>query len=935
MTTRALKVYQGEDRSPVFDYTDEVVWDQVEAGHAAFQGQSTSSRFLIRDPEGETGNVSNLPAGLTYKGLAVRNLLEWQQGSNVMFHGRIGIKGYGRGVQIADRYRQVDLTAVDINGDLRGIAIIEEDRPEETDVDRVDFFAAKYLAGGAAGRPTTNLNRTTYVSGSNTVILGSNVYRQTDVATVLSEIALGADKDHFVIPRFLTSQATDGFLFYDGHDSTAFNCPYYATDRPNELAADPTHALSIVWDAGAASTEDGLEQLSGIYLVYGQGPNEWVYVTNPTVATQYGKFEEVVFDDSVDNHADAIRNAYAILNGRQYEDRTYSLSLRNWEGLPLDDSQYGSIHAGQNFRIKARAISDADDQYVTRRIADLHWKTPSPGQYIPYIKLERPIKGRPRGKGTKPGLKHGCSGVCAETFTRNVTASWGTSEFGPEWEQSNAATQNERAYVLNEDEGVLTWNIDTAGAIGTWPTSMTADLPLTLPTEVRVKWRWHDGGYLDELETFDPVLADDHFLVGWVALVGAARITVGLNWDEPSGGSTELQVYLNDGTTDSVIHTEVFPNLSKDLQYAWLALRVESGAIKGKFWFEGEAEPAWDSVTPDPNPAPAPTALQLTGLQVAGGTSAGDTRFDYVEFTQGLECQCAEPSPIGGDGEAANGPNDGTYVGARHVHEHGDQSVKTGSLHEVSQLRTAETDVDLRLAPDGAGGVEWGVDATGGGGSLSVDDYNGNIITDVTVVTVADNLTEEINPGEVYVFTPGPMPYVYPIGGGPQDVPTTALALPAAGGSYAFPFYLASPMELTSVTVRNTDAATARTWEWAVYRQNYDTFSAGEEDLVKVTNSSGTQTFTPGAASNRTLGDTNDPTHLVPGLYWCVIRNAHATNTFGLGTQAAGTMALNTAQTKTLASLANPLDFTAATWTKVTSIPGVRLNGYHFGGNVL
>lgn len=39
-----------------------------------------------------------------------------------------------------------------------------------------------------------------------------------------------------------------------------------------------------------------------------------------------------------------------------------------------------------------------------------------------------------------------------------------------------------------------------------------------------------------------------------------------------------------------------------------------------------------------------------------------------------------------------------------------------GGVTEITDLPTSETDTDLVLHPDGAGGVEWGADATGGGG---------------------------------------------------------------------------------------------------------------------------------------------------------------------------------------------------------------------------
>ena len=39
------------------------------------------------------------------------------------------------------------------------------------------------------------------------------------------------------------------------------------------------------------------------------------------------------------------------------------------------------------------------------------------------------------------------------------------------------------------------------------------------------------------------------------------------------------------------------------------------------------------------------------------------------------------------------------------------------TVSEITDIPTAETDTDLRLAPDGAGGVEWGAGGAGGIGN--------------------------------------------------------------------------------------------------------------------------------------------------------------------------------------------------------------------------
>lgn len=177
----------------------------------------------------------------------------------------------------------------------------------------------------------------------------------------------------------------------------------------------------------------------------------------------------------------------------------------------------------------------------------------------------------------------------------------------------------------------------------------------------------------------------------------------------------------------------------------------------------------------------------------------------------------------------------------------------------------------------------------------------------------------------------GYRPYAYPIGGAPNLVTTTAQAIAANGGTVAIPIIVEGHMLLEAVSFWNTDAATARgPVEFAIYEGRLG--NANSLDLITGAVGSLT-TWTPSVASLRTITVTSGPKYLGPGAYWLVIKNNHASNTLGLGSVAAGTMALNTVQTKTLttAAFGATLDFVAATWTKGTWIAGVRLQGRVFG----
>lgn len=162
---------------------------------------------------------------------------------------------------------------------------------------------------------------------------------------------------------------------------------------------------------------------------------------------------------------------------------------------------------------------------------------------------------------------------------------------------------------------------------------------------------------------------------------------------------------------------------------------------------------------------------------------------------------------------------------------------------------------------------------------------------------------------------------------------TTALSLAANGGSLAVPMYLAGHMLLERVLLRNTDTTLARSWHWDLYVQRLNNGNSGENTLDRVASATADESFTAAAASTRALAAGSAPVYLGPGVYWLVIQNTHASNTFGIGSTAvSAAMANNSGQTKTLTvPNGSTLDFVAATWTKVTAMYALRLEGRVFG----
>lgn len=160
---------------------------------------------------------------------------------------------------------------------------------------------------------------------------------------------------------------------------------------PGEVATYPP-----IW-TGPASTEDGQGLLSGAVLRYGGG--KFVTETRADVVDEYDYWVEPIHDAGAVDAADAAARLTAILDIREFEKRTYQV------GVQLHRSKVDLLMAGQMISIKARATSDADDQYRTRRIASLEWQWIGPEHWLAVMELDRPLD--MRGAGASGGSGSG------------------------------------------------------------------------------------------------------------------------------------------------------------------------------------------------------------------------------------------------------------------------------------------------------------------------------------------------------------------------------------------------------------------------------------------------------------------------------------------------------------------------------------------------
>ncbi len=148
------------------------------------------------------------------------------------------------------------------------------------------------------------------------------------------------------------------------------------------------------------------------------------------------------------------------------------------------------------------------------------------------------------------------------------------------------------------------------------------------------------------------------------------------------------------------------------------------------------------------------------------------------------------------------------------------------------------------------------------------------------------------------------------------------------GGAFAIPIWLVSPMKLDSYTVWCTDTANARAAEARLYVDRLNNSATANF----LTGTDAAWSFTPGAASSRLATVSGTPVIIPPGVYWFVIRNTSATQTFDLastGSSTAGAI-YTAAAAQAIAALGSTLDLVTS-WSSTAGAIAVRLNGRVLG----
>lgn len=698
---RELKSYLGEDRSPAYDITDDVIWEQSSFTASADEGASSVARIVVRDSDGAYGPFTDLTTVL-----GTRNPVEAKVGSNFLWRGSWIGRTWGRRIERHGRARVVEGSAEDQNAELAGIWVDGWSRPSETAKERAQALVAHYLSGtsGEGGRPSTIINGSNYISGSNTTRLPARRYDQTNVIDTMRDIAVQSAQQWFV--------TVDDELYLDGYDATSYACPYYITDDADELLADPTHALALIEDQGALFSIDGQRFLSGVRVYWGAGQTQWVERTNPTRATLKRQWEEVVTaPEGIEDQEQAINYAVRILEERSNDTRTYTMRVGKADGTPLDEAYVGFLKVGMRIGLKSRTNPIANYQSTPLRIYELTWVPVAPERYWAILKLGRPHKrygiGLPKGPQPPQAAQ---SDSVRLYFTRYEGGATGGSA-GAGSEDAPGGWAPDAAWdtygVAEGDPSVLTGSAFM----------LTADPALGSDG---LRYGWAD---------VTPTLNHDVFMSqGCIALSGDLLTQI-------KAGGARIAAYMLAGTRSGIGITESAQHMisqigvrvgapdGSTIRGTALALHNLTTSSGSNKWRPNSGDLTTSMQSRVFPPAAASNTLAAVGsaaegdylivelgarnlqdTHVTGGGIADDSTGSsdlpanetetstalraWIEITWTAVAATTAPS-LGGPGEGDSG-TPGNYLPADAVIEHGDLSGKGGTMHDASQIEITD-----------------------------------------------------------------------------------------------------------------------------------------------------------------------------------------------------------------------------------------------------
>ena len=266
----------------------------------------------------------------------------------------------------------------DANRELIGFDVMDEERPEETDVERVAYFADAYLTGGV--RASTDLDVTTYVINSDTVTMPAATYTETDVIDIINECAEAADKLFWVSP--------DHELHYYVDEYAGYVADIEISDGVDGTWPDGVTYFEPHWLQGPALNWNGQDYASRIRYSYGGGRTSLPPMPPARRRTATGwRTSSTRRPRTRRGHLLGQQRG----SGGAIGDRSYALSLR----IPADRTD--AIRRGQSIWMNVKAAADSGSLgRVRRRIASLQWEPVTGDLYWAHLQLHQPIRTGPR-----------------------------------------------------------------------------------------------------------------------------------------------------------------------------------------------------------------------------------------------------------------------------------------------------------------------------------------------------------------------------------------------------------------------------------------------------------------------------------------------------------------------------------------------------------
>ncbi|HET7668217.1 MAG TPA: carbohydrate binding domain-containing protein, partial [Mycobacterium sp.] len=435
MTHKITVRFGGAADSEVHDYSDRIrLLDAsgtpaIHGGMQADNGSPGMGELILDDVDNDIPHRTE-PPGLQ---IAAHNQLIWSEDSPGyeawLSIGRVDNKSVGRPyTYTAGVNRQWTVQWADANIDLDGLTLTaDEERPAETDVDRVLYFLGAFCNGDPR---LTTVFGTHLVSSSGTVTMPAKSYEAgTELVEVFDDCASVAGKIYAVVIHEDSGADHTCFLYIDEEDHDTYPCTISISDQLADV--DGEAVFEPHWRQGAATLEQGQELITGIVSRYGADTTSTVVVTDSAHADLYDYWVKPYNDDLAATATQATNRATAMVHSRWNEHVSHQPSIL------IPARLHNLIRAGMSIDIRSAAAMGG--QYLgttqTRRIAAIEWShagwTDEPYLWA-NLQLDRTPRKLPLSQGTRPGPT-GPSGSCTDVtsskaphFIDGTTTDWGT-----------------------------------------------------------------------------------------------------------------------------------------------------------------------------------------------------------------------------------------------------------------------------------------------------------------------------------------------------------------------------------------------------------------------------------------------------------------------------------------------------------------------------